>query len=105
MKQYLNSEQTAKLIELGFAPKMRIKGVCTKYGTVNIEHEAYFGVGELIEMLPPIIDEYSSTVICGGGTWSVHYKRIFASRYDTSAKELIDALYKMIIKLKEEGVV
>ena len=84
---------------------MRIKGVCTKYGTVNVEHEAYFGVGELIEMLPPIIDEYSSGVINVGGRWSVHYKRLFTRRYDTSAKELVDALYDMILKLKEEGVI
>lgn len=46
MKQYLSPEQTAKLIELGFAPKMRIKGVCTRYGTVNVENETYFDVGK-----------------------------------------------------------
>ena len=105
MRQDTTPEQTSKLIELGFAPKMRIKGVCTKYGTVNVEHETYFDIGKLIEMLPPIIDEYSSQVISGGGTWSVHYKRIFESRYDTFAKELIDALYEMIVKLKAEGVI
>lgn len=41
----------------------------------------------------------------GGGRWSVHYKRLFERRYDTSAKELVDALYDMAVKLKERGVI
>lgn len=101
MKQYTTPRQTAKLIELGFAqPRTKIP-----FEVGNEELGYPYSIGELIEMLPPIIDEYSSYVVSGGGTWSVHYKRIFASRYDTSAKELIDALYKMIVKLKEEGVI
>lgn len=102
MKQYTTPEQTAKLIELG-VEKPRV--AMPKFEYKDGDPQFQYTIGELIEMLPPIIDEYSSQVISGGGTWSVHYKRIFASRYDTSAKELIDALYKMIIKLKEEGVI
>lgn len=103
MKQYLTPEQTAKLIELGFEkPKMAAPALKWVDGEPTFEPQ--YTIGELIEMLPPIIDEYSSQVISGGGTWSVHYKRIFESRYDTSAKELIDALYDMIVKLKEKGV-
>lgn len=94
MKQYTSPEQTAKLIELGL-PRPR----CLHDGVLA------YNIGELIEMLPPIIDEYSSCVVSGGGSWSVHYKRIFESRYDTFAKELIDALYYMVVKLKEEGVI
>lgn len=102
MKQYTTPEQTAKLFELGFEkPRVAMPIIEWKNG----EPQFHYTIGELIEMLPPIIDEYSSSVINGGGTWSVHYKHIFTCRYDTSAKELIDALYNMIIKLKEEGVI
>lgn len=104
MKLYTNESQTAKLIELGFEkPKMAAPALKWVDGEPTFEPQ--YTIGELIEMLLPIIDEYSSTVVSGGGTWSVHYKRIFASRYDTFAKEFIDALYNMIIKLKEEGVI
>ena len=104
MKQFTTPEQTAKLIELGFEnPKMAAPAL--KWVDGEPTFELQYTIGELIEMLPPIIDEYSSVVVSGGGTWSVHYKRIFESRYDVFAKELIDALYGMIIKLKEKGVI
>ena len=109
MRQYTTPEQTAKLVELGFVPKMRIKGVCTKYGTVNIEHETYFDVGKLIEMLPEkVTDKHEHDAIlqmtCFNGEWRVKY----AGAYDVGlmiAHELIDALYDMILELKEKGVI
>lgn len=109
MKQYTTPEQTAKLIELGFAPKMRIKGVCTKYGTVNIEHEAYFDVGELIKMLPEkVTDKHGHDAIlqmtCFNGEWRVKY----AGAYDIGlmiAHELIDALYYKLIYLLEDDLI
>lgn len=105
MKQFTTPEQTAKLIELGFEKPKTLVDKYYDFDAEDYKEVPRYSIGELIEMLPPIIDEYSSTVVSGGGTWSVHYKRIFASRYDTFAKELIDALYDMIIKLKEEGVI
>lgn len=109
MKQYTSSEQTAKLIELGFAPKMRIKGVCTKYGTVNVEHETYFDVGELIEKLPISFendnDDTSWLEIEAGAVWSVSYSSFGFIDYDCERNELIDALFDMILELKEEGVI
>ena len=105
MKQYTTPDQTAKLIELGFEKPYRpYLDLVETYG-YSVDAERNYSIGELIEMLPPIIDEYSSGVINGGGRWSVHYKRLFTRRYDTSATELTDALYNMIIKLKEEGVI
>lgn len=109
MKQYLTQEQTAKLIELGFAPKMRIKGVCTKYGIVNVEHETYFDVGGLIEMLPEkVTDKHEHDAIlqitCFNGEWRVKY----AGAYDIGlmiAHELIDALYYMLIDLLENDLI
>ena len=96
MKQDTTPEQTAKLIELGFAPQTRIKGVSTKYGIVNIEHETYFDVGSLIEIL-------------GYDLYSIHYKglawEVKSERVETREAELIDALYNMILKLKEEEII
>lgn len=45
MKQYLSTEQTANLIELGFAPEMRKKGVCPTCGSVNLERTT---MGEML---------------------------------------------------------
>lgn len=39
MKQYLNSEQTAKLIELGFAPNAKIKEVRVVHSKVEVDHD------------------------------------------------------------------
>lgn len=110
MKQHTTPEQTAKLIELGFAPKMRIKGVCTKYGTVNVEHEAYFDIGELIGMLPKEITNVGLTDSLSIYTdhnkmWAVEYSNVLGNLLSTYRTELVDALYDMIVKLKEEGVI
>lgn len=106
MKQSTTPEQTAKLVELGFAPKMRIKGVCTKYGTVNVEHEAYFDVGKLIEVLPSVLDNHKRLCIeSSGGKWWVAYINLWDKKYFVRKDELIDALYAMILQLREEGVI
>ena len=66
MKQYLSPEQTAKLIELGFEKPYRPDlDLVETYG-YSVDAERNYSIGELIEMLPPIIDEYSSCVISGG---------------------------------------
>jgi hypothetical protein len=103
MRQTTLPEQTAKLIELGFVPKMRIKGVCTRYGTVNIENETYFDVGKLIDMLPAKIDGvYCNIDRCGQRSWAISYDPMI---YCCNCAELIDALYDMAVKLKAEGVI
>jgi hypothetical protein len=100
---------------------MRIKGVCTRYGTVNVEHETYFDVGKLIEMLPMTItheiwfgEDKGKEGVWGlridtGGTeygWDIWYERPHSAHlYLGGRSELVDALYDMIIKLKEEGVI
>ena len=103
MRQFTNESQTAKLIELGFVPGMRIKGVCTKYGTVNVEHETYLDVGTLIEMLPAKIDGvYCNIDRCGQRSWAISYDPMI---YCCNCAELVDALYEMVVELKVEGVI
>ena len=87
MKQYTTPEQTAKLIELGFE-KPRL----LYFGNNTIGDYAY-SIGELIEMLPLNRIEFDIR------TYVDTTRGLF---YD---EELIDALFKACVKLKEEGVV
>ena len=99
MKQYTTPEQTAKLIELGFEKPKSIVG-----------HDGYWGydyaysIGELIEMLPGRINGIDLTIerYYAFEQWLIYYD---ASQYFTKQTELIYALYDMIVKLKEEGVI
>ena len=126
MKQCTTTEQTAKLIELGFEkpkgweyPTMSNRYVMAVH--IDKDPEFNYSIGELIEMLPKTI---TREIWWGGykgkegvwglqiqtcGTeysWLVSYVReCSAHLYLEGRSELIDALYDMIIKLKEEGVI
>ena len=105
MKQYLTPEQTAKLIELGFEPKTHIP-----FEVGNDELGRTFSIGELIEVLPNVIEsedsEYATLQIYFDlFNWIIEYTGVEETQYATSATELIDALYEMIVKLKEEGII
>ena len=103
MKQYTNREQTTKLIELGFdKPKLLY------FGNVILGNPSYT-IGELMEMLPKTIengllaDNLSIYTICNG--YQVEYSNVLGETYFSFNVELIDALYDMLIKLKEEGII
>lgn len=107
MKQYTTSEQTAKLIELGFEkPKMAAPALKWVDGEPTFEPQ--YTIGELMEMLPQVIEfgENSSfyplrVMPTVGGGWAISY----CNEYDERNNELIDALYAMVLQLKEEGVI
>ena len=97
MKQYTTLEQTAKLIELGFE---KPKGLADAEPSSGFWVRPAYSIGELIEMLPEFSCIYDLT--------NMHtMKRCWyvgqVSSLNVSADELIDALYDMIVKLKEEG--
>jgi hypothetical protein len=102
MKQYTTPEQTAKLIELGFEkPKNIVEG--------ELYSDIYFAysIGELIEMLPKVIDcDYDTynLQIEARSNWKVCYVKNGMIEDSCDSSELIDALYNMIVKLKEEKV-
>lgn len=111
MKQYTTPDQTAKLTELGFEkPKNRLVKQRFDYSTsslVVVGEEGEYSIGELIEVLP----EYASQRLRYVAT-----KRAWIFDVDILGKqgrchrgayykELIDALYDMVVKLKEEGVI
>ena len=110
MKQYTSPDQTAKLIELGFEKPNSIASVDPIYGMGGISVAKAYTIGELIEMLPKHIEIESQwcrlDIYPTKNKWHINYDNIvfnsLAKAYET---ELIDALYEMIIKLKEEGVI
>jgi hypothetical protein len=106
MKKYLDKEQTAKLIELGF-PKPHYAIPIRQEGKALI-HALRYTIEELIEFLPKTIEENEvvfSRVIdvesIAYYSWEleVYFYKIF------EAEELIDSLFKACVTLKEEGVI
>lgn len=94
MKQYLTPEQTAKLIELGVEkPKMAAPALKWVDGVPTFVPR--YTISELIEML----GFHLSSIYYIGIVWAVN-----AEGLEHRSEELIDALYEMIIRLKEEGV-
>lgn len=109
MKQFTTTEQTAKLIELGFEKPKTCLGVGTKEeaGDLELGYICAYSIGELIEML----EEVASVVISYSYQKRGYYVRVIIPKregggmYRISQIELIDALYDMCVKLKEEGVI
>ena len=96
MQQYTTTEQTAKLIELGFEPKQ------APADGAWADDENY-SIGELIEMVPPRIQGWDLSIDydASWARWLVYYNPDTVSQ----ATELVYALFNMIVKLKEKGVI
>lgn len=107
MKQYTNSEQAAKLIELGFEMPCSIASVEPIYGMGGISVAKAYSIGELIEVLPESTSQrlrYVATKRAWIVDVDVPGKQGRCHR-GVYKKELIDALYDMILRLKEEEVI
>lgn len=110
MKMYTSSEQTAKLIELGFEKPKTIVDKYYDYDAEAYKEVNHYSIGELIEMLPDVVESEDSEYVTlqmyfDLFNWVIEYTGVEKTEYATSAIELIDALYDMILKLKEEGVI
>jgi hypothetical protein len=112
MRQYTNKSQTAKLIELGFEGPKSIEEFLepeNDWSIGGLKQRKAYSIGELIEMLPISFEiENDITVwleIEAGIGWSVLYSYCGFAEYECEGKELIDALFDMILKLKKEGVI
>lgn len=133
MKQYLDQQQTVKLIELGLEKPKNISGYCqrgpyeydveTNTKMVVCDDTQYpiytYSIGELLSFLPRCIETPYDTAVLevsydsDDGEWYCGHRwyynrgwRHFNENYKTcDDKELIDALYRYIVALKEEGVI
>jgi hypothetical protein len=109
MKLYTDKIQTAKLIELGFEKPINTvvkEEPIYREGSIidwkPIAEEGSYSIGELIEMLPEFSCIYDLTNMhTMKRCWYVGH----VSTLNVSADELIDALYDMVVKLKEERVI
>ena len=107
MRQTTLPEQTAKLIELGFEkPKNSVECELLKgdwrIGQVGIR-KAY-SIGELLSFLPLTI-QWTPRVIRGN---VIEYSFVTEGSelyYCNAHNELIDNLFDLCVKLKEEGVI
>ena len=102
MKQYTTPEQTAKLIELGFEKPKSIIDVWAHETDIDMEYEYEYSysIGELVEML----DSVNETVHCRFGGVKANLVST-NSGYEKIGGELIDLLFDLCVKLKEEGVI
>lgn len=105
MKQYTNESQTSKLIELGFEKPCSIASVEPIYGMGGISVAKAYSIGELIEMLPQEDMPGERSMVYDGLEWVVNWDNDDGTINQVVATELIDALYDMVVKLKEEGVI
>lgn len=112
MKQYTTPEQTAKLIELGF-DKPPKKGLLFQSSLGNCHTDLMlagenYSIGELIGMLPIELEDVGINTTLAihfdNNIANVEYIGILGVEYSIIKEEFIDALYDMIVKLKEEKV-
>ena len=104
MRQYTTPEQTTKLIELGFEkPKgYGYMGKEEDSQVMQIFNSSDYSIGELIGMLPEYIHIYNlRSEFSGEWFWNV----TLLYRENIKSKELVDALFDLIVELKEEGVI
>lgn len=107
MRQFTNESQTAKLIELGFE---KPKGLADAEPSSGKWVRPAYSIGELIEMLPLHIFPnkvcFDLRILANQTLWVVKYSALFRDEFHCfCSKELIDALFDMVVELKEEGVI
>lgn len=107
MKQCTTPEQTTTLIELGVEKPSSIASVEPIYGLGGISVAKAYNIGELIEMLPESASQ-RLRYVATKRAWIIDADvlgkdgRCHRGHYH---RELIDALYAMVLTLKEEGVI
>lgn len=101
MKMYTNRDQTAKLIELGFE---KPKGLADAEPSSGKWVRPAYSIGELLSFLPLTI-QWTPRVIRGNVIEYSFETEGSELYYCNAHNELIDNLYDMILRLKEEGVI
>lgn len=107
MKLYTNESQTAKLIELGFekpSPSFYRNGVTW------IQCEGNYSIGELLSFLPENIAKETKmpstlNISLLNGEWCVEYADFLGADFSFHSVEVIDAIFDMLTKLKENGMI
>ena len=104
MKMYTSNDQTANLIELGFEKPSSIASVEPIYGMGGISVAKAYTIGELLSFLPLTI-QWTPRVIRGNVIEYSFETEGSELYYCNAHNELIDNLFDMCVKLKDEGVI
>lgn len=108
MKQYTTPEQTAKLIELGFERPKSISNIAmvaiNNLTKIDYEIERNYSIGELLSFLPLMI-QWTPRIIRGNVIEYSFETEGSELYYCNQNNELIDNLFDMCKKFKEEGVI
>ena len=107
MKKYLDSSQTARLITMGFSAPKSVHKLSLDLDMDTVPHFGY-SIGDLIDFLPKEIydedEDVMATLQISSG-WEVFYSTYTDIFYYQMNKELIDALFNMVVQLKEKGLI
>lgn len=111
---YTSSEQTSKMIELGFEKPKSVRYPKNEEEAERVDSIDFlisdYSIGELLSFLPRVIsnekfDYAAINIFHDTINWVVGYDDDGVMRFITSDIELIDALCTLCRKLKEEGVI
>lgn len=111
MKMYTTQDQTAKLIELGFEkPRTQVTELYEFGETQKIVARYAYSLGELLELLQKGIEAHSGLthywLMFEYNEERKYWKVEYAQQFElTIESELIDAIYKMCVKLKDKEVI
>ena len=109
MKQHTDTIQTMRLEDLGFPSPKGVSKLSLDWDLDTVPTFNY-SIGELIEFLPKQIeDEYEvpkgfQLNTCSD-SWEVYYSNYTEIEYYKNCTELIDALFDIILELKEKKVI
>lgn len=103
MKHYLTRAQMRELAEIGIDTRALATHECTENGITYFS----LSIGDLIGMLPREIGGRdnlfaSLTISPDSDRWNIYYANPLW--FLESAPEIIDALYKMVIRIKQERI-
>ena len=106
MKKYLSKEQTEKLYNLGFS----IPEYITEFWKDGyIERKVSYSIGDLIELLPENITINNESVDLEIDKNGVRYDLSLNHKFSKYAMyahdELIDNLFDLLVKLKEDKII
>ena len=107
MRQFTTEIQTAKLIELGFEHPKSVSNLAIDID-LNFQPSFAYSIGELLSFLPEKIeseeDDFVASLQITSG-WELYYTTYSDIFYYVNNNELIDGLFDLCVKLKEEGVI
>lgn len=111
MKQYLNSDQTAKLIELGFEKPRTLVDKYYDFDAEDYKEVKHYSIGELIAILHQYIIPIEIHYKKGGFDYyfclslKVYIDGMWCTMLERKNIEPIDFFFEALVKLKKERVI